>query len=224
MFIDEIICCSKLFTTFQEEAILRNLSLYNFPFDERNVELVKNEIANRFVLHYSLRRIPQKLKLMGAKKMKRRLFNTETRKDIFLQDVNATRDNICEIQSEIEEIDSFFSDVISIHWENPERNNWQSSIYYVYGKPYVTLCNTSFCHTRTFLIYESLSLHTDDKRNSLFTALLSENQIHFLNVFYATHLNMGKGDNFTLKDIPVLSRFSVASVWIVSLLFSKVRT
>ena len=87
---------------------------------------------------------------------------------------------------------------------------------------YDILRNTKFCHMPTFSVFESLVNTTFElKSKSFFETLLQEKQSLLLDSFLDSSSTIREGGEFELKS-PVLSRFAVATVWMISLLFSQV--
>ena len=53
----DVIECAKMFTNYQEDAILRNLYLYNSSDEEINSYEVKKKISKKFIDVYKLQKI-----------------------------------------------------------------------------------------------------------------------------------------------------------------------
>lgn len=207
--------------------------MYNIPSDKRELDILKHKIADRYVEKYCLKRIPRTFRIISNQKPKPVLLQSEVigvgkgqlRLTNYSPDFVASREQILNVQAELEETHSQIGDFPKLEWMNEDKQNWERNISYVYGKPYVKVRNTKFCHPRTFHYFESLSRAREliaEKNQSVFYVLLAESQNSLLKRFLENAPTIVENENFVFERIPMLSRFSVATVWAVSLLFSKV--
>ncbi len=218
-FLGDVVRCATIFKEYQEKAILRNLTLYNIPLEDQKLETIKKKIADHYLQKYGLQRISRKNRIVSLRKTKCAFleFKLGHVKRSNSLDISARSENFHSLQSELKDFDCLLSKCELLEWVNPDKKDWRRNICCTHGKAYGVLRNTKFCHTRTFRIFESL------KRQSIpsyVDVLLQENQ----NIILKSFLNasIGENENFEMKQIPVLSRFSVSTVWIISLLFDKV--
>ena len=224
VFLSNLISCATLFKEYQEHAILRNLTLYNIPFEENELETLKKKIACSYMKKYCLRRIPLPKQIVPTKISKWRILDFQLgrvkRSNLLISIFN--HNEIFNLQTELKEISCLLENFKILKWVNVEKKDWQRYILYVHGKTYDILRNTKFCHMPTFSVFESLVNTTFElKSKSFFETLLQEKQSLLLDSFLDSSSTIREGGEFELKS-PVLSRFAVATVWMISLLFSQV--
>lgn len=223
-FLGDVVRCATIFKDYQEQAILRNLTLYNIPLEDQNLETIKKKIADHYMQKYGLQRISRKNRIVSPRKTKCAFLEFELghmkRSDSL--NINAGSENFHSLQSELKDIDCLLSNCELFEWVNPNKKDWRQNICCTHGKAYEVLRNTRFCHARTFRIFETLHEKSLKIKSipSCVEALLQENQNLILESFL--NASIGENENFEMKQIPVLSRFSVSTVWIISLLFDKV--
>lgn len=224
-FLHDIISCATLFKKHQEHAILRNLTLYNIPFEEKELEIIKKKIAYRYMQKYCLQRIPLSKQIVTTKIQKLTFLDIQLgrikRHNIMSSIFNPNE--VLHLQSELIEINDLLENLKIRKWINVEKEDWRQNIKYIHGKSYDILRNSKFCHEHIFYVFESLAnTSSEPKFNSSFcNALLQGEQTSLLNTFLDSSSTIREGEDFELKK-PVLSRFAVATVWIMSLLFSQV--
>lgn len=224
VFLSNLIRCATLFKEYQEHAILRNLTLYNIPFEENELETLKKKIACSYMKKYCLRRIPHPKQIVPTKISKWRILDFQLgrvkRSNLLISIFN--HNEVLNLQTELKEISFLLENFKIIKWVNVEKKDWQRNILYVHGKTYDILQNTKFCHMPTFSVFESLVNTTFElKSKSFFETLLQKKQSLLLDSFLDSSSTIREGGEFELKS-PVLSRFAVATVWMISLLFSQV--
>ncbi|XP_046640425.1 cap-specific mRNA (nucleoside-2'-O-)-methyltransferase 2-like isoform X2 [Daphnia pulicaria] len=224
-FLHDIISCATLFKKHQEHAILRNLTLYNIPFEEKELEIIKKKIAYRYMQKYCLQRIPLSKQIVTTKIQKLTFLDIQLgrikRHNIMSSFFNLNE--VLHLQSELIEINDLLENLKIRKWINVEKEDWQQNIKYIHGKSYDILRNSKFCHEHIFYVFESIAnTSSEPKFNSSFcNALLQREQTSLLNTFLDSSSTIREGEDFELKK-PVLSRFAVATVWIMSLLFSQI--
>ena len=226
IFLRDVLRCATIFKEYQEQAILRNLMLYNMPPEDTDLETIKKRISDHYMQKYGLKRIPRNNRIVRAQR-KCAFLEFELghikRSDSF--QIPTGREHLHSLQSELKEIDSHLKNLERIEWVNPEKKNWRQQLCYIHGKDYNRLQNTRFCHTRTFRIFQSLhevSMKRQCIPSRVDDMLLQEKQNLLLEIFLEATSTIGEKGYFELKEIPILSRFSVSTVWIISLLFDKV--
>lgn len=224
-FLRDIISCATLFKDHQEEAIMRNLTLYNVPLQGKELAATKKKVAKRYMQKYGLRSIPLTKQILGPENLRERsLWNLQPyhEKNLGSLPLTVTPELFTKLQFELKEIDLFLEKVKFLKWVNRAKEDWKDKIYHTYGKSYGIIRNTKFCHAYIFRVFEFLrELSLDLKSKSFFEALDETGQVFLINNFLDVSPIIGTGGNFETR-CPVLSRFSVASVWIISLFFSQV--
>jgi len=224
-FLCDIISCATLFKKHQEHAILRNLTLYNIPPEEKELEIIKKKIAYHYMQKYCLQRIPLTKQIVTTKIQKLTFLDTQLGR-IKRSNVRSSIFNpkeVIHLQSELNEIDELLENFKIRKWINMEKEDWRQNIQYVHGKSYDILRNTKFCNEHIFDVFKSLANPPMEQKlkSPFFNALLRGKQTCLLNTFLDSSSTIREGEHFELKG-PVLSRFAVATVWMISLLFSQV--
>lgn len=202
--------------------------MYNIPSEKRDLDTIKRKTADRYVEKYCLKRIPRKFRIVGNKTLKSAFLETEIKHLRFTSysaDFSVSRQQVLDLQSEFEQIGSEIGELPLLEWTNRDKQDWRHSIFYVNGKPYDIVCNTKFCHSRTFRYFLSLGQTRKlvaSKSKPVFDTLYIEKQNDLLNRFLVKVSSISENENFVVESTPLLSRFSVATAWAISLLFSKV--
>jgi hypothetical protein len=112
-----------------------------------------------------------------------------------------------------------------IEWVNKQKHDWQEKVLLVFGKQYDVITFTKFCHPQIFFLFTHFLKQDANKEIKYF---LSEEILHqdkqwaTLLSFFAKTSFLSQGEDFELNASAYLSRISVASIWVISLFFSKV--
>ncbi|XP_059352783.1 cap-specific mRNA (nucleoside-2'-O-)-methyltransferase 2-like isoform X2 [Daphnia carinata] len=224
-FLRDIINCATLFKDHQEEAIMRNLTLYNVPLQEKKLAATRKNVAQRYMQKYGLRSIAVTKQILGPENLRESsLWNFQPyyEKNLDSSPPTVTPELCTKLQSELKEIDFFLEKVKSLKWVNRAKQDWKNKTCYTYGKSYDIIRHTKFCHAYIFRVFKFLGeLSLNLKSKSFFETLKETEQSFLINSFLDVSPMICTGGNFELRR-PVLSRFSVASLWIISLLFSQV--
>lgn len=188
--------------------------------------ITKKQIARRYIQKYGLRSIPLTKQILGTTNFKEQSpLNLQLCqvKNSHSFPLTVTRQLLTNLQSELKEIDCLLKKFEFLRWENLAKEDWRVKICCTYGKSYDIIRNTKFCHMYTFRVFEFLSeLSRELKSKSFLETLIGARQTFLLDNFLKTNPMICEGANFELRHYPVLSRFAVASVWLISLLFSRV--
>ncbi|KAI9562539.1 hypothetical protein GHT06_009992 [Daphnia sinensis] len=224
-FLRDIISCATIFKDHQEEAIMRNLTLYNVPLEEQKLTATRKKIAKRYVEKYGLRSIAVTKQILGPENLRESsLWNFKPfhKKILDSLPLTVTPELFTKLQSELKEIDFFLEKVKFLKWVNRAKQDWKNKTCHTYGKSYGIIRNTKFCHAYIFRVFEFLGeLSLELKFKSFFETLDEKRQCFLINNFLDTSTKICTGGNFEIR-CPLLSRFSVASLWIISLLFSQI--
>lgn len=243
-FVDEVIECAHLFKNYQEEAILRNLALYNLPMGTNEINDLQEKVARRYIENFLLKKVPQakcivRSRLLHIPEWKIQLSSTAKRTTLLQMPKNSTE--WIELKTELNDINSMLMEHSVLFWEPSDRNQWNDNVLMITGKSYQRILSSKFCHLRVFHVFKYLNEKLIDYGQNPFrsndeTKLLQERTFEnvFLQVKQNTLLNafldrVGPSDSVTLNgtdfeidQFPLLSRFAVASLWIIGHFFQKV--
>ena len=231
----DVICCAKLFTKFQEDAILKNLYLYNLSHEEINsvqLRTLKNKIAAQYLDQYRLRKISplnfiapiSMMKSASRRKIELGLCGREGDYDLRLP---TNTEEIFQLKSRLNRIRGKIleNSILKLEWVNRQKHNWQENISLVFGKKYDAIKSSKFCHPQIFLLFTQFLKQDTNKDIQYFLPqdiLRQDQQWTALMSFLAKTPYILQGEDFELKNCAYLSRVAVASVWAISIFFSKV--
>lgn len=237
-FLAEVVECSKLFKSYQEEAILRNLALYNLPLDNQALKNLKEDVAARFMEKYRPMRIPNSKFLAGHDKLRTAEWKTGltslVRRTSLLRNPRNDIEWI-ELKRHLDDIMNQLKFLELMEWECNETRHWNQSVILTRGKSYGQIINSKFCHARILHLSKIIDqcqdenvMHTTAEKATSFNptfvkeALLEENQSKLLTCFMGSVPSLLAGQTFEIESLPLLSRFAVSSLWIIAHLFHKV--
>jgi len=236
--------CARLFKNYQEEAILRNLALYNLPSGANEMHELQEKVARRFMEKFCLKKMLQakcivRPRLLQIPEWKIQLMSTANRTTLLLMPKNSTE--WMRLKQELIEINLMLVEHSVLFWEPSDRNQWSDNVLLITGKPYQRILSSKFCHLRVFHVFKHLNekftendenpSRVDNQTTMLLertfeNAFLQVKQNALLNRFLdqvglygSVHMN---GTDFEIEQIPLLSRFAVASLWIIAHFFQKV--
>lgn len=222
-FLADVISCAALFKNNQEEAILRNLTLYNLATDARDVVKLKNRVADSFMGRYQLKRIDSKRQLVGARKLQVPRWKVDMalahRSRLLMQP--GMQDRLLEWKNDLEEMGVYTDQLPQrLEWRNQSPSCYTEYIDLIAGKPYETVRSSKFCNSLVLSIYKQVIELTGDAR--AIQQLAFARQADFLTTFLAALDSLPLASCYEYADGPLLSRFSVSSLWIIGQLFETV--
>lgn len=225
-FLNSVIDCAGFFKEWQEKAILRNLALYNMPEDDGALFRLKHSIANRYFKRYRLKKITRWQQLIVAHKPLVAHWKMESgfqnNRSTLPRLLTNTHLHWVKLEKELNETYYRVNDISRKEWVPPE--NWKDSINLVVGKPFDQIENSKFCYSRILNIFSFvLKNRTGNNTENGAKILPFDKQRVLLDSFWSALNSLEEGQDFLLaRNIPILSRFSVSSVWLIAHLFSKV--
>lgn len=192
------------------------------PQEERKLEVFKNKVANFFLKTYCLKRISSKSRISKYQKMK--ISFPDLGRNWLIIPHSYTHEQISNVKTQLIKFSNLLQQSKTLEWINEEKNSWCNNLQCVYGKPYERVRSTKFCPVMLFRLFEQqLTIEKNTHPGHPFVEMLMlEKQNFLLNNFLNTFSNGAEGENFEFRNIPVLSRFSVSTIWVLSLMFSKV--
>lgn len=233
--------CARLFKNYQEEAILRNLALYNLPSGANEMHDLQEKVARRFMEKFCLKKIPQAKCIVHPRSLhipewKIPLMSTANRTTLLL--IPKTSTEWMRLKQELIDINLMLLEHSVLFWEPSDRNRWSDHVLLITGKSYQRILSSKFCHLRVFHVFKHLNekfIENPSRGDSETTMLLERT---FENAFLqvkqnalldrfldqvglcgSIHMN---GTDFEIEQIPLLSRFAAASLWIIAHFFQKV--
>ena len=224
-FLADVVDCAGLFKGHQEEAIMRNLSLYNLPTEDPDEDL-QRRVALRYVSRYRLKKISPRQFIVSQKRWrtpewKADLVPAGSTRTALLQTPKTAADWF-PLKTELifmRDNINHFSAGSPLVWEWTDRSHWTDRISLTEGRPYDRILSSKFCHIRILHVCSSLAMKSDDPRKSRIDAFfLGDHQKALLESFSKND----PGPDFQFKDEPLLSRFAVGSLWALSLLYQTV--
>ena len=240
-FFSDILECARLFKSHQEEAILRNLTLYNLPAESQALSSLKEDVAARYMEKYRPVKLPNSKFLVGHRKLQvpewKIALLGHARRTSLLR-IPQNKKDWMNLKEELNAIMLKLNEFDVIEVQSAKSKYWRCSVSLTRGKSYGRILNSKFCHARIFTIFKTLE---SAERNQDFhlghdidefvkaaadlplkNALLEETQNNLLNCFLKQVPLIQSGEMFSFQSIPLLSRFAVSSLWLISQLFEKV--
>lgn len=186
------------------------------------LEFLKNRIANYFLNFYCLQKISQDEKIVkirsskvSSKHPKGKTFNG------FASNHTSTQELIIHLREQQSEMNCSLLRCAS-EWTNPHKLDWLANTCTVYGKAYEKIQNTKFCQKSIFEIFAHLGNLNPTQNERFYDVLMQDRQSYLLDMFIEKSASISEDESFEFKEIPLLSRFSVGTLWSISLLFHQV--
>ena len=225
-FLCDVIRCAKFFKKFQETAILRNLALYNMPEDGRALSQLKHRIALNYLKMCRLKKITRSQQLIAVDQPLVAQWKLgsgfQSNRSSLPRLSTCTQSDWMKLKAELSDINARVNDTGSREWVPPE--NWKDSVNLVPGKRYYQIQNSKFCYSRILNIFLFvMENNTMNDAEEVTEILQFHKQRAVLDSFLLTISSLEEGQDFVIRNnTPILSRFSVSSVWLIAHLFSKV--
>lgn len=196
---------------------------------DQQVIALKKKVARLYLKRYRLKRIPVESFLCGE--AKRRL--EYQRRKFSFQKRNRTSDTIKAVLKsdyrslilQFEFIQNYTQDS-PLSWETDFDADWQFGVKIISGKSYGMICNSSFSEKLTFQVFcEILKRNeTDGSENhgKLKAFLRQANQDLLRKRFIEFASSLDQCDSLDIRNVPILSRYSASTLWLISKCFRKV--
>lgn len=231
-FMEEIVTCAAIFKEFQEEAIIRNLSMYNTNIiGDQQLTALKKKIAKVYVKRYRIKKISHESFLCGEGKRQLEFL----RRKFSFQKRNRTSDTIKAVLKQdfrsllmqFQFIESYVHEASRTLETTPE-SDWQSTVKCVSGKSYGIVCNSSFSEKLTFQVFCEILRRSESVGGMFIKNLkkffIQDNQDVTLVRFLKVVPFLEEDGTLDIQNVPLLSRFAASTLWLISRCFQKVFT